>query len=113
VWTAAPGVEMTPPYAAPTLVGAVEYLGCTRRGDDNVWEVRARATLTGGRYWRFPGPATGHTGIFTSIHAGFAGQPADPNGFDGWITSVSAETGAGKPEEVKVSPPVAFHCSAL
>jgi hypothetical protein len=111
VWTPALGVEMTPPYEAPTVTAA-DYLGCTRQGSDNMFLVRARATLTGGRYWRFPGAANGTTGIFEYTYAGIVGQPVDPKGFDGTIGYVTVETGDGTHKNVDVSPPVTFHCQA-
>jgi hypothetical protein len=111
VWTPALGVEMTPPYEAPTVTAA-DYLGCTRQGSDNMFLVRARATLTGGRYWRFPGAANGTTGIFEYTYAGIVGQPVDPKGFDGTISYVTVETGDGTHKNVDVSPPVKFHCPA-
>jgi len=72
--------------------------------------VTARATLSGGRYWRFPGQASGMTGTFQYNFAGIVGQPVDPNGFDGWISYLTVETGAGTREDVTVSPQVKFHC---
>lgn len=111
IWTPATGVEMTPPYQAPTLVGSVEYVGCIRHNDNNLWNVTVRATLTGGRYWRFPGSANGNLGTFQSIHQSMVGLEFDPDGFDGMITNVAVETGDGKREEVTVSPPLKFHCA--
>ncbi len=111
VWTAAPGVEMTPPFQAPTLVGSVEYVGCTRHNDNNLWWVTVRATLTGGRYWRFPSLAGGNTGFFHSIHQSMVGLEFDPDGFDGTISYVTVETGDGKREDVPVSPPLKFQCA--
>jgi hypothetical protein len=110
-WTPAIGVEMTPPYEPPTVTAA-DYLGCTRRGGDNVFIVRARATLSGGRYWRFPGAANGTTGIFEKTYAGIVGRPVDPKGFDGSISYVTVETGDGTHKNVPVSPEIRFHCPA-
>ena len=110
IWTPAPGVEMTPPYQAPALVGPAEYVGCTRHNDNNLWHVTVRATLTGGRYWRFPGSANGNTGLFSSIHQSMVGLEFDPDGFEGTISYVKIETGDGKHEDVPISPPLTFHC---
>lgn len=109
-WTPAPGVEMSPPYQAPA-VGPVEYVGCTRQNANNLWMVQVRATLTGGRYWRFPSSASGNTGIFSSIHQSIVGDEFDPDGFDGTLTYVTVETGAGAREDVPVSPHLRFHCA--
>jgi hypothetical protein len=102
---------MTPPYEAPTVVGPVEYVDCTRRNENNLWQVTVRATLTGGRYWRFPGSATGNTGLFPSIHQSMVGLEFDPDGFDGSISYVTVETGDGTPVDVPFSPPLEYHCA--
>jgi hypothetical protein len=101
---------MTPPYEAPALAGAVEYVSCTRYNDNNLWQVTVRATLTGGRYWRFPASASGNTGFFQSIHQSRVGVEFDPDGFDGTISYVTVETGDGAREDVPISP-LGFHCA--
>lgn len=112
IWTPAPGVETTPPYIAPT-VESVKYLDCTRLADPDVarWTVRVQATLTGGRYWQFPGQATGNTAIFELNLANIVGQPADPNGFDSWIWQLPVRLPSDAAEQVQVWPQVKYHCS--
>ena len=113
-WTVPDGVDQTPPYEAPVVSDAT-YLGCTRVPDPQVarWTVEVRATVTGGRYWQFPGSAPGNTATFGLNFANIAGQPADPNGFDGWITYVPVRLPSGGTEMPSVWPQVKFHCDAL
>jgi hypothetical protein len=110
--TTPPGVDMAPPYQAPTVT-AVSAVSCRPRPEapDN-WEIRFNATLVGGRDWTFPGFFDGNTGAFVvgwyDVRRGHtAGQ-----GFDSQLTSLSVHNpGSNGPMTVPINPPVPVHCA--
>jgi hypothetical protein len=55
-WSGDPvGVEMTPPYQAPTVLAVSAQCRLHQYGlDANLWKVTLSIRLAGGRYWWFP-----------------------------------------------------------
>jgi hypothetical protein len=106
----APGVQMTPPYEAPTVT-SVGPVTCTRRPEaPNHYNLSFTATLVGGRYWTYPsGGGNGHTSSLSNQSVGnLSGRP-EP--FEFLLDSLTVRTpDSANPVSVPIRFPVTVRC---
>ncbi|MGH9022905.1 MAG: hypothetical protein ACRDV9_07380 [Acidimicrobiia bacterium] len=108
-----PGVEMTPPYEAPTVT-SVENLSCVANPHSaSSWDVRFNATLVGGRYWTYPEIFLDRVGTFalTIFYARQGGGPAGEEGFGVVLQSLPVQSPSSSLSiYVPISPPISVRC---